>query len=557
MFSRRLRHEDYAQDRTEAKDDLAEAVGLVRSLGWRVAGAWTLTVPKRSTRGHKGIKRMGRLFGKGQMARLGEVIGQYVDPSGVARAGANGAAQSADLEDEGGEGDEEGEGGRLAREGLEEEEAEEAMEEEEELEVYYEGGAKVQEESLVAASVPPDVTDVAHLGHDLEAPPPDLAPRGFAVFINTPELLGTQQALFQGAWGCQVLDRFTVVLQIFRARAATREAHLRLELAELDFNAARLSDATVWQVGKGRDQQRGGGGGSTRGGPGEKALLEKKSELAQRRTALQRKLKGSSGRSEGLRGTARTRDADAGRRVPLVALVGYTNAGKSALQERLAPRPKLERRASDALFASLDTHSRRGHLASGNEAVFVDTVGFIRRLSPGLRGCFGDTLQAASEADLLLHVLDASSPFLAQQRAAVRATLGELELPAALLAGCIEVYTKADLLDEEARRQWRQRLDEDPPDGGALLVSAVDGSGLSELTSAIATHLDARLGRARKTLRLPLDGGRALSQQLAFLHGHPRVSVVEQRDSDDGSALEVVADMDQDTHRMFVGRRWT
>ena len=185
--------------------------------------------------------------------------------------------------------------------------------------------------------------------------------------------------------GCQVLDRFSVVLQIFRARAATREAHLRLELAELDFKAARretpvwvytyygdtcygdtycratyssrcllsryslailtitilttarLADPTVWQVGKGRDQQR-GGGASTRGGPGEKALLEKKNEFAQRRTALQRKLNGSSGRSEALRGTARARDADSGRRVPLVALVGYTNAGKSALQERSSAR---------------------------------------------------------------------------------------------------------------------------------------------------------------------------------------------------------------------------
>ena len=132
---------------------------------------------------------MGRLFGKGQMARLSEVIGQYVDPSGVAREGANGAAQSADLEDEGGEGDEE--------------EAEETVPEEEEVDVYFEGGAKVQHlpESLVAATVPPDVTDVANLGYDLEAPPPDRAPRGFAVFINTPELLGTQQALFQGGLG--------------------------------------------------------------------------------------------------------------------------------------------------------------------------------------------------------------------------------------------------------------------------------------------------------------------------------------------------------------------
>ena len=324
--------------------------------------------------------------------------------------------------------------------------------------------------------------------------------------------------------------------------------------ASEDGDEGNISSA---EVSAARQQQRGGGGGSTRGGPGEKALLEKKSELAQRRAALRRKLKGSSGRSEGLRGTARARDADAGRRVPRVALVGYTNAGKSALQERLAPRPKLERRASDALFASLDTHSRRGHLASGNEALFVDTVGFIRRLSPGLRGCFEDTLQAAAEADLLLHVLDASSPFLAQQRAAVRATLGALELPPALLSGCIEVYTKADLLDEEARRQWRDALEEEPSDGGALLVSAVDGSGLSELTSAISTQLGARLGRARKTLRLPLDGGAALAQQLAFLHGHPRVAVVEQRDSDDGSALEVVADMDEGTHRMFVGQRWT
>ena len=222
---------------------------------------------------------------------------------------------------------------------------------------------------------------------------------------------------------------------------------------------------------------------------------------------------------------------------------------------------------------------------------------------------------------MLLHVLDASSPFMAQQRATVRATLRELNLPAALLAGCIEVYTKADLLDDCARRQLRASLDEDLLDeteggnyeggngakgkgntgingeggngvhgeggddgnggnggnddndgngavmggscalrGGALLVSAVDGSGLSELTGTISAHLDARLGRARQTLRLPLDGkdsGRVLSQQLSFLHGHPRVSVVEQRDSHDGTALVVTADMDIDTYHAFVGRRWS
>ena len=174
------------------------------------------------------------------MARLSEVIGRYVAPPGAAPP----------AEDEIGEGDEEGEG-------LEEEEVVVEEVEQEELEVFYQGGAKVQEETLVAASVPPDATDAPlPPGDNLEAPPPDQPPRGFAVFINAPELLGMQQALFQRAWGCQVLDRFTVVLKIFRARAATREAHLRLELAELDFNAARLSDETVWQVGKGRDQQR-------------------------------------------------------------------------------------------------------------------------------------------------------------------------------------------------------------------------------------------------------------------------------------------------------------
>ena len=151
------------------------------------------------------------------MARLSEVIGRYVAPPGAAPP----------AEHEIGEGDEEGEG-------LEEEGELVEEEEEQELEVFYQGGAKVQEETLVAASVPPDVTDAPHPPADnLEAPPPDQPPRGFAVFINAPELLGMQQALFQRAWGCQVLDRFTVVLQIFRARAATREAHLRLELAEL------------------------------------------------------------------------------------------------------------------------------------------------------------------------------------------------------------------------------------------------------------------------------------------------------------------------------------
>ena len=248
------------------------------------------------------------------------------------------------------------------------------------------------------------------------AEPPDTAAppigRAASVILRQPPaaLPLASQALFQRAWGCAVLDRFSVILQIFRTRASTREAHLRLELAELEFNMARLVDpsrptpsslepeparlvnsalrlllvspacahlvgrrggAAVWQVGKGRDQQRGGGGASTRGGPGEKvprlvgkrpppcstgptrclpppisfaqALLEKRSELTQKRTHLQRKLTEAAGRSTSLRGKARARDADAGRRMPLIALVGYTNAGKSALQAAIST--DLPRRA--------------------------------------------------------------------------------------------------------------------------------------------------------------------------------------------------------------------
>ena len=129
------------------------------------------------------------------------------------------------------------------------------------------------------------------------------------------------------------------------------------------------------------------------------------------------------------------------------------------------------------------------------------------------------------------------------------------EPPSPQIAVC--VLRQADLLDDDAYLQRQLQLETDaPPHGGALLVSARDGSGVPELTAAISASLEASLGRARQTLRLSVSDGGALGKQLAFLHGHPRIAVVDQRDSDDGAALVVTADMDDETYRTFVGRRW-
>ena len=389
--------------------------------------------------------------------------------------------------------------------------------------------------------------------------------RPAAVFVNVDQLRPDQQRAMQASWGCPVLDRFLVVLQIFKARATTREAMLRLEMVEVDLALAHLvdPDALRGEEHAKLDQQRGGGGGATRGGPGEKVIEVRRSQLRQRHATLRKRLAAASERAAELRRQERER-----RTLPVVALVGYTNAGKSELQARLvgAAGGRAEpRRAHDALFASLDTHARRGRLPDGTEALFIDTVGFVRRLSHRLVGCFRDTLRAARDADVLVHVVDFASPHAAAQRASVLQTLHELAVPPETLDGLVTAHNKCDKLDAPERRRWEAAQDADVTPRGAVMCSALLGDGCDELAALIARRLRAKQGRSKRELRLDVDGpdghhrtgaGGVLEQQLAYLHRHPRVAVLEQRTSRCGAQLVVTAEIDEETFLRFRGRRW-
>jgi len=387
------------------------------------------------------------------------------------------------------------------------------------------------------------------------------------VFVNIEMLRPRERRALQEILGVPVFDRFMVVLQIFKSRARSPEAKLRLALAENARLRTMLVDAVASHA-----QQRGGTGKLS--GPGEKQIQLRRSVLQKQANALQAKLDALPSRGARLL-QQRERSANAGRLVPAIALVGYTNAGKSLLHARLCGAAGDSSRARDAMFASLDTCTRGARLPDGSEATVVDTVGFVRDLSHKLVQCFHATLQEALHCDLLLVVVDASSPHAALERSVVLGTLASLRVPQAVLDRRIELYNKVDLLDEAGRQRclhWAQRELETNSqhrakaaerskggEGGGggggpvvMMASALTGEGCDELTSEIASRLAMRMGRVRRTLTLPCESGVA-GRQLSFLHGHPRASVVHVEVSDDGSSMQATVDIDADTYAAFTG----
>lgn len=345
---------------------------------------------------------------------------------------------------------------------------------------------------------------------------------GVAVFVDTQSLRASQQRYLANALGVPVFDRFSVVLNIFRSRAQSKEATLRVELAALTHQRANLVDAIAKL-----DQQQGGDKQSR--GPGERRIAIMRSRLSKRESALRKQLADAASRGDEQRRRRRVRGANAGRRLPVVALVGYTNAGKSLLQAQLSGSAGDASRAQDALFASLDTNVTNSRLADGSDALVVDTVGFVRDLSHGLVSCFHATLREALECDQIVLVVDASDERAEVQRSMVLDTLKELDVPDQLLRGRIEVHSKSDKLDADALEQWQRRYQsEDGPEHATLgqgrapatqlagnddertpmhlLVSAQTGDGLQTLSEALAWRLAQRTGRARWTLELPVSG---------------------------------------------------
>lgn len=253
-----------------------------------------------------------------------------------------------------------------------------------------------------------------------------------------------------------IVDRTMLILDVFARHARSREGKLQVELAQLRYRQSNL-------IGAGADLSRLGGGIGTRG-PGETKLEVDRRRIGQRISVLR----------EALEDVRRQRGTRRGaHREPLVALVGYTNVGKSSLLNALA---RSEAFVADQPFATLDPTVRRVYLAAHTYARLADTVGFITDLPKDLVNAFRATLEELREADLLVHVIDASNPDWPRQRASVDAILEELDLGA---TPRLLVYNKADALTSHL----------DLVEGRALLVSATKKQGLDELRRTIIERL--------------------------------------------------------------------
>jgi GTPase len=321
-----------------------------------------------------------------------------------------------------------------------------------------------------------------------------------------------QQRNLEQAWGAKVLDRTGLILEIFGERALTREGRLQVELAHLTYQRGRL--VRSWTH---LERQRGGFG--FLGGPGEAQIETDRRLIQERIEAIKKDLAGVI-RTRGLHRTTRKRIP-----VPVAAIVGYTNAGKSTLFNRLTGASVL---AMDQVFATLDPTMREIALPSGRRIVLSDTVGFISDLPTNLIAAFRATLEEVIAADLLLHVRDVSHPETDAQYHDVVAVLADLGIDAdSEAAPILEVWNKADKLTANSRAEAARALTR--RNRPAVLVSALTGEGIDALRAA----LDAELGRHDEVfdLEIPASEGRLLS----WLHAN--AEVIDQKTAGSGAVV--------------------
>jgi len=329
-----------------------------------------------------------------------------------------------------------------------------------------------------------------------------------------------QQRNLEKTWKCKVIDRTAVILEIFGARARTREGRLQVELAHLSYQRSRL--VRSWTH---LERQRGGFG--FLGGPGESQLEIDRRLIDERISRLKDEL-GDVGRTRQIHRKARQRVP-----YPVVALVGYTNAGKSTLFNRLT---NADVQAADMLFATLDPTMRKIELPSGRNAILSDTVGFISDLPTELIAAFHATLEEVQEADLVMHVRDVAHPESEAQKVDVEAVLEKLGIAEGSGRARIEVLNKMDLLEAEQRElvlNAAGRANEPQ-----IAVSALTGEGCPQLLALV----DGELAEGRDVIQVSVrlwDG-----KTIAWLYRNGEV--MERRDDDEYAHIKVrLAEADQ------------
>ncbi len=331
------------------------------------------------------------------------------------------------------------------------------------------------------------------------------------VIVDHP-LTPVQQRNLEKALNAKVLDRTGLILEIFGARAQTKEGRLQVELAHLNYQKGRL--VRSWTH---LERQRGGGGGSGGflGGPGETQIESDRRQLQERVTKLEKEL-------EKVRRT-RTLHRSKRQRIPhpVVALVGYTNAGKSTLFNTLTGANVM---AKDMLFATLDPTLRRLTLPNGTEIILSDTVGFVSDLPTHLVAAFRATLEEVIEAELILHVRDVSDTDHAAHSEDVYSILAQLGVADDGHARVVEVWNKVDRLSADtldAMRATREGED------GPLFISAITGAGLDGLVERIETVVS----QSDTVLTISLANERL--GQIGWFYDHSQV--LEREDVEDGS----------------------